>query len=397
MQTRRARPFWLTPNLLVLSWVSLLQDTASELLYPVLPIFLTTTLGAPLAVVGIIEGTADGAAAITRVVSGRLADRRARRPLVAGGYGAAAAGKLLVALATSWPVVLAARVVDRVGKGVRGAPRDALIADEVPAAARGRAFGFHRSLDTWGAVLGPLIGLGLYEALGHRIRPMLWIAVVPACCSVVLVALVAEHRPHPAPAAKARARSTLPLPHAYWRLLGVLSLFALVNFPDALLILRARALGLGVTEVIGAYCLYNLTYAVLSYPAGAVSDRLPRRVVFASGLVVFAVAYTGLGAVTTSAWVWVLFPVYGAYTALTEGVGRAWIVDVAPATARGYALGLQQGIAGGATILAGLWAGLAWHGTGRIPLTVSGIATGALALAVFVGGGRMARVRALQP
>src|SRR5665213_4107955 len=171
---------WLTRNLLVLSFVSFLQDTASELLYPILPIFITVVLGAPAAVLGTIEGLADGISAIVSPFAGRAADRLGRKPLIANGYGLAAVGKLLIALAMAWPTVLVARCVDRLGKGVRGAPRDALIADGVLAAQRGRAFGFHRAMDTSGAVAGPLIGLAAYEALDPRIRLLLWIAVIPA-------------------------------------------------------------------------------------------------------------------------------------------------------------------------------------------------------------------------
>ena len=380
---------WLTHNLKVLSLVSLLQDTASELLYPVLPVFLVGVLGAPVAVVGVVEGLADGAAAMTRLVSGRLADRRVRRPLVGIGYGLAAAAKIGVAAAIAWPMVLAARVVDRIGKGIRGAPRDALIADDTTAADRGRAFGFHRSLDTWGAVLGPLIGLAMYEALDHRIRPLLWIAAVPACLSVVLVGLVRE-RPRELPTrAAVSAAPRSPLPARFRRVMVLMGVFGLVNFPDALLLLRARALGVGVAGVIGAYCLYNLTYALASYPAGAVSDRIPRRVVVGVGFVVFALGYVGLGLAGSSAWVWVLFPVYGLYTAFTDGVGKAWIVDLVPETQRGRAIGVHGAVAGAGSIIAGLWAGLAWGGSGRFPLILSGLVAAAIGLTALVGGGHL--------
>ena len=376
---------WLTHNVMTLSLVSLFQDAASELLYQVLAIFLVSILGAPVAVVGLVEGLADGAAAVTRLVSGRLADRRARRPMVALGYGMAAVAKLAIAVAVVWPMVLVARVGDRIGKGIRGAPRDSLIAEDTTPEDRGRAFGFHRSLDTWGAVIGPLIGLGLYEALDHRIRPLLWVAVIPAVLSVALVGFVRE-RPRPgvsdpgdARAAAPVAVASGPLPQAFRRVVVVLGVFGLVNFPDALLLLRARALGVGVAGVIGVYCLYNLVYALASYPAGALSDRIPRRVVVGTGLVVFSVAYVGLGVASSAAWVWVLFPVYGLYTAFTDGVGKAWIVDLVPAGQRGRAIGTQGAVTGVGAIIAGVWAGLAWAGSGRLPLVLSG------AVALVVG------------
>src|SRR6478672_10107966 len=185
---------WLTRNVLVLSVVSFLQDAASELLYPLLPIYLTTVLGAPPAVVGVVEGAAEGAAALTKLAAGPLGDRFARRPLIAAGYGMAALGKVIVAVAGAWPGVLAGRVVDRLGKGIRGAPRDALLVVDIDDAARGRVFGFHRAMDTAGAVVGPLLGLVGYELLDHRIAPLLWVAVVPAVLSVALVFLAREKR-----------------------------------------------------------------------------------------------------------------------------------------------------------------------------------------------------------
>jgi MFS family permease len=374
-------------NVVVLSWVSFFQDAASEMLYPVLPLFVTGVLGAPPAVVGLIEGVAEGTASVMKTVSGRLADTRRRRPLVAWGYGISSVSKLLIGLATVWPVVLVARFVDRFGKGLRTSPRDAIIATETPAAHRGQAFGFHRALDTAGAIVGPLAGLGLYELLGQRLRPLFFVAFVPAAVSVALVGLVHE-RPR-APAARPHAAAShTRLPAPFWRVVGFLTLFGLVNFPDALLLLRAQELGLGFVGVVGAYALYNTTYAALSYPAGVASDRLPRRLVFATGLGIFALAYLGLGIVTTPGWVWLLLPLYGGYTALTDGVGKAWIADLLPQQSTGTGLGLYQGITGGAVLIAGIWAGLAWGEVGRLPLVVSGAAVAVLALLLILTGSR---------
>ena len=371
----------LSRNIYVVSLVSFFQDTASEILYPVLPFFVTGVPGAPPAVLGLIEGLADGTASIMKAGSGRLADLRHRRPLVAGGYGISALGKVLLALAGAWPMVLAARFTDRVGKGLRGPPRDAIIADDTTTENRGRAFGFHRAADTAGAVVGPLIGLGLYELVGQQFGPLLWIAVIPAVLSAGLVFLIRE-RPHPGLRVK-KPWSLDGLPRRYWRVITIIGLFAVVNFPDTLLLLRAKDLGFDFAGVVALYVLYNLSYAGLSYPAGVASDRLNRRVVFAGGLAVFSVAYVGFGLAGTSAWLWILFPIYGAYTALTDGVSRAWVADLVSADSRGTALGIHAAVSGFGLLIAGVWAGLAWDGTGHVPFLISGALVAVLAIALL--------------
>lgn len=387
---RRGPGRGLPRNVRVLSWVSFFQDTASELLYPIFPLFITGTLGAPASVLGLIEGVAEGTASIGKVLSGRLADRFRRRPLIALGYGISSAAKPLIGVAGAWPVAMGGRFVDRLGKGVRTSPRDALLAADTPPEIRGRAFGFHRAADTAGAVVGPLLGLALYEAFNHHLRPLFFLAAVPAAISVALIALVREHAP--AATESAAQPERLPreaLPRRYWRVVIPLAVFGLANFSDALLILRAKEIGLSFVSIIVVYALYNATYAALSLPAGIASDRLPRRVVYASGLLVFAVAYLGLGLVHRPGWVWVLLPVYGAYTALTDGVGKAWIADLLPPRAMGTGLGLFQGVTGGCALVASIWAGLAWSGDGRLPLQVSGSVVAVLAVLMLVFGRRL--------
>ncbi|HEX2892474.1 MAG TPA: MFS transporter [Marmoricola sp.] len=391
-QTERQteRP-WLTRNLKVVSAVSLMQDAASELLYPLMPILLTSVLGAPAAVVGVVEGVAEGVAAVTKVVAGRVADRFRKKPLVGLGYGLAAVGKVLVAAAGVWQVVLAGRAVDRLGKGIRGAPRDALLVQDIPVEARGRAFGFHRTADTAGAVIGPLIALGGYELLDHRLRPLLWIAVVPASLSVLLVFLLREgpavRLPAGTPSASPSAVAHAPLGSAYWRVVGVLGLFSLVNFPDALLLLRLNEIGFGVVTVILAYVGYNLVYTALSFPAGVIADRLSPRTVVALGLLVFAVAYVGLGLTENHLAAWLLIGGYGAYTGLTDGVGKAWVSRLLPRTSQGTGQGIFQGVLGAGVLVAGLWAGLAWQagaqGDGHVPLIVSGVVAGLIGLVLL--------------
>ena len=376
---------WLTRNLKVVSAVSLMQDAASELLYPLMPILLTSVLGAPAAVVGAVEGIAEGVAAGTKVVAGRMSDRFRKKPLVALGYGLAALGKVLVAAAGVWQVVLAGRAVDRLGKGIRGAPRDALLVQDIPVESRGRAFGFHRAADTAGAVIGPLIALVGYELLDHRIRPLLWVAVVPAALSVLLVAWLREPRVEQRDA-PLRSTTLTParLTPEFWRVVGVLGLFSLVNFPDALLLLRLHEIGFGVAAVILAYVGYNLVYTALSFPAGVVADRLSPRTVVAIGLLVFATAYFGLGLTENHLAAWLLMGGYGAYTGLTDGVGKAWVSRLLPAASQGTGQGVFQGVLGAGVLVAGVWAGLAWNGDGHVPLMVSGVVAAVIGLTLLV-------------
>jgi MFS family permease len=377
-------PSWLTRNVRVLSAVSFLQDTASELLYPLLPIYLTSVLGAPPAVVGAVEGVAEGAASLTKLAAGPLGDRYARRPLIATGYGMAALGKVIVAAATGWPGVLAGRVVDRLGKGIRGAPRDALLVDGIDHAARGRVFGFHRAMDTFGAVVGPLLGLAGYQLLDHQIAPLLWVAVIPGVLSVALVFLVRETRRAVPAQHKAIFARVGELPHGYWRVTGLLVAFGIVNFPDALLLLRLNEIGFSVVEVILAYVGYNLVYALSSYPAGLLADRIPRPAVFGIGLTFFAVGYIGLGLTTDTVVAWVLIAVYGLFTGCTDGVAKAWISSLVGPDLQGSAQGIFQGASGFAILIAGIWAGLLWGTDGRLPLLVSGVVGAVFAVVLLV-------------
>lgn len=378
-----SRP-WLTRNVRVLSAVSFLQDTASELLYPLLPIYLTTVLGAPPSVVGAIEGAAEGAASMTKIAVGPVGDRFAKRPLIATGYGMAALGKLIVAAAGAWPGVLAGRVVDRLGKGLRGVPRDALLVADIDSASRGKVFGFHRTMDTFGAVIGPLLGLAGYELLDHQIAPLLYVAIVPAVLSVLLIALVREKpRTGPRPPRQPIFTGMRELSGRFWRVTAVVVGFGLVNFPDALLLLRLNEIGFGVVEVILAYVTYNLVYALGSFPAGLLADRLPRSAVFGLGLLFFAIGYIGLGLTEDHVIAWVLIGVYGLFTACTDGVGKAWVSSLAGSARQSTAQGVFQGGSGLAILFAGVWAGLLWGADGHLPLLISGTVGACFAAALL--------------
>jgi MFS family permease len=371
-------------NVFTLGIVSFFTDVSSEAVYPLVPMFLTTTLGAPLAVVGAIEGVAEGTASVLRWVSGWLSDRVGRRkPFVVLGYGLAAVAKPLLALAFHWPTVLFARFVDRFGKGLRSAPRDALVAQWTEQGMRGRAFGFHRAVDTAGAVVGPLGALALLAILGDNFRLIFLLAFIPAALGMVLLRPVAERPSQPMPTAAAQPKGGLRFGAAYYAFLIVSLAFALGNSSDAFLILRSRNLGLGVSEAVLAYVVYNASYSLLAMPAGIASDRLGRRNLIGLGFAIFAAVYLGFAVVDAAAYVWLLFAVYGVYMALTEGVGRALVADLVPSERRGSALGLYQGGVGLMALLSSIMAGLLWdHVDASAPFYL-GASTAVLALVLL--------------
>jgi len=351
-----------TRNVFLLGVVSFVADIASEMAYPLIPVFLTSTLGAPVAAMGAIEGVAEGTASLLKVVSGWLSDRVGRRKgLVTAGYALSALGKGLLALAFVWPQVFMARFVDRFGKGVRTSPRDALIADGTPPSLLGRAFGFHRALDTAGAVVGPLIALLLVGGLGLGIRTVLLVAVVPGVATVGLLLLLVRDIPVKSAVHAEADDPPSRAPGVYWAFLAIVLVFAIGNSSDTFLILRAKDAGLSVSLVVVAYVAYNVSYTLLSMPAGIISDRVDRRVLYTLGLVIFGLVYLGFAWLPSTAWVWPLFVVYGCYMALTEGTGRALVAEAAPLGRRGTFLGLYHTSVGLATVLASVMAGLLWQ------------------------------------
>jgi len=384
------RRSWCTRTLVVLTLVSFFQDAASDLVYPLLPIFLTGVLAAPPVVVGVIEGVADATAGVTKFFAGKWSDRRGRKPFIAYGYGIAAVGKVLVASSVAWPMVLLGRVSDRFGKGLRSAPRDALIAADTPPESLGRAFGFHRAGDSLGAVVGPLIGLLALSVVHGNVRSAMWWAIVPAVISTALVAFVRDRRP-PVPndadggdIPVERAPDTAePLPRPFWLATLAVVIIALVNFSDALLLLRVVQLGYSTTQVVLAYVVFNSVYTLASYPAGALADRMPRSTVYAIGLVAFAAGYIGLGLLDRGIGVFVVIGVYGLFPAFTDGVGKAWVASLVPRERAGRAQGVFQALNNGAALVAGLWAGLLWNvgpGHGVLPLLVAGSAAAVAAM-----------------
>lgn len=351
-------------NVLLLSAVSLLTDVSSEMVYPLVPLFLSGTLGAPASIVGVIEGFAESTASIFKWVFGALSDRWGKRkPFCLAGYGLAAFTKPLLAAASAWPLVLCARVLDRFGKGLRGSPRDALIADSTPAELRGRAFGFHRSGDSIGAVAGPLLAILLLSVLHGNLRTAFLIAFVPGILSTLLILPVRERPavPNPRPIfSLAVAAKNPPLR----RFLLITLLFALGNSSDMFLILRAKQLGASSTTAVLLFAIGNLLNVLSSYRAGILSDRLGRRGILTVGFFLFSGIYLAFGLARSVGILWLLYPVYGLYLGLTDGVSKALVVDLVASEDRGSALGLQAAVTGVCALPASIVAGLLWQRIG---------------------------------
>ncbi|MEN9710803.1 MAG: hypothetical protein RL441_795 [Actinomycetota bacterium] len=383
LASRKNRPDWVSRNLLTISWVSLLQDAASEMLYPVMPVFLNTVLGAPAAIVGAIEGAAEGMMATTKLLSGWLNNWIPRKRMVLLGYAGAALGKFIIALAGAWPIVLLGRMTDRLGKGIRSAPRDAILVNNVDRGDRGKVIGFHRTADTAGAVIGPAFVLALLSLFDTEIRTILWIAIIPAVASTLAVLFIRDDEParkkngqSAAESAATEVKDSAPLPREITRLITLLSVFALVNFPDALILLHLSQSGFGLNEVIAAYLVFNISYALLSFPFGALTDRFAPHQIYSLGLVCFAVTYGGLALTSDFAVAVILVVVYGAFSAANDTVGKAWASKLAPTGQQLRVQARLQGLSGFGILAAGLWAGALWNvgdGIGQVPLMISAV------------------------
>ena len=385
----RSRVRALDPNVRAMGWVSFVADLSSEIVYPLFPLFVTGVLGAPVAVLGFIEGVAEATATVLRYPFGRLSDRLGRRrPFILVGYGLSGLGKLLIAVAGVWGVALAGRVVDRTGKGIRTAPRDALIGAGTEPGRQGLAFGLHRTMDTMGAALGPLIALACLE-FGVPLRWVLALAVVPALLSVVVILLFVHERRQPPPATGVRLR--LPASPAYrWLLAGSL-LFAAGNSTDMFLLLKAQDVGMGVSAVILVYVLYNLVYAAVSLPFGGLSDRVGQLPLVLGGYLVFAAVYLGFAVAGSWPAVAVLFAAYGVYIAATEGTSKALISRATPLTERAGAIGLQATLTGLASLVASSLGGVLWSAVGPWATFVFGAACALAGAAVLTAGRRPVR------
>ena len=354
-------------NVVVLGVASFFADISSEMLYPIIPIFLTSVLGAPMSIVGLIEGIAESTASILKAVSGWMSDRiRRRQPFMVAGYSLSSFAKPILFFAYAWPIVLLSRFLDRVGKGLRTSARDAMIADSSETPYRGKAFGFHRAMDSLGACLGPLLAILFLVGMKENLRVVFLIAFIPAALAVLTLFFLKE-APAPAPEAGGPAVQRIGIKSFspnFKRFLFASSIFAIGNSSDAFIIVRAKGLGLSTTLVILAYVLYNISYSALSTPFGSLSDRMPRKNVMIIGYAVFALVYTAFGLIKGPAPVWVLFPIYGFYIAMTDGVGKALIADMVKKEHMATAMGLYHFTLGIFAFFASLIAGLLWTRVG---------------------------------
>ncbi len=380
--SRRSGVTGLPATVVLLGVTSLFNDIGTEMIFPLVPVFLVEALGASPTYVGLVEGAADMVASFLKLAAGLIADvTKRRKPLVLFGYAVASAARPFVSLAARPWHVLAVRVADRVGKGVRSSPRDALIADAAGDRA-GRAFGFHQAMDNVGAVLGPLLATALL-AMGASMRSVFAAAIVPGLVATTLVALVREAPPTSTSTSTSTSTPTPTAPLLLTYLL-ILALFSLGNSSDAFLLLRARSLGVSRALIPILWATLNLSKVVWAYLGGHLADRLPRARVIAAGWVVFSAVYGGL-AVATRAWhVWALFVVYGIFYGLTEPVEKALVKDLAPASARGRAYGAYNFVIGAAALPAGLMTGAVWRAAGPGVALGVGAAAATAACAMLV-------------
>ena len=398
-QPVRNRPWRPGRNLLALSLVSFFTDASSEIIAPLLPLFLVGTLGASVSFVGIIEGSAESVASLLKLASGWWSDRVGRRkPLIVAGYALASFMRPMMAIASSASQVLAIRVADRVGKGIRSAPRDALLSASIAPEYRGRAFGFHRASDHAGAVVGPIIALICLRLLGMPLRHVFWVAAIPGALAVLVVIFGVREESAPAStasvaagsapeAASTAAESALPvepLGLPFRRMMVAIVLFTLGNSTDAFLLLRASQLGVAVAAIPLLWLVLHLVKMLSSTPGGILSDRFGRRPLIAGGWALYALVYSGFAVASTQWHVWALFAVYGVVFGLTEGTEKALVADLVPSSRRGAAFGWYHAAIGVGALPASVLFGVLWDKYGASVAFIAGSGIAMLATMIFV-------------
>ncbi len=373
-------------NVVVLGLVSFFNDLSAEMVYPIIPIFLTTVLKTSVPVVGVIEGIAEATASIGKYVFGALSDYfQKRKVFVVLGYSLGALSKLLIGLAASWPLVLFARFIDRSGKGLRTAPRDSLLLENTTPNNRGMIFGFHRALDSLGAVFGPILGLLFLYLMKENMRLVFYLAFIPSAIAVVILMLSVREKTHTVEKEKRHfvkidLKSLNPNLKTF---LIVSFIFSLGNSSDAFLILRAKDLGLTTIMVTLTYVLYNVFQAAFATPAGQLADKVGARKVFAAGLLIFSIVYFLFGFIKDPAYLWIIFPVYGLYIAFTDGVSKAYVSQFIEKKESGSYFGLYQTLMAIGIFLASSIGGILWSKINPSATFYYGSIMSAIALIVF--------------
>ena len=367
--------------------MSFFTDMSSEMIYPLLPLFISTTLGASASFIGAIEGAAESTASLVKLGSGWWSDRvRRRKPLVVAGYAIASAVRPLIGVAQAASQVLLLRVADRIGKGIRSAPRDAMIAESVDPAIRGRAYGFQRSLDHAGAVVGPLIAFLLLRQLGLSLRAVFLLAAIPAAVAVIVVIFAVREAPPAAaaPAASEPVRLHRGFDRRFWLFLGAVLLFTLGNSTDAFLLLRATDLGVPLSWIPLLWAFIHVVKSATGMMGGALSDRFGRKPLLVAGWMLYAAVYVAFGLASEAWQVWALFAAYGLFFSLTEGAERALVADIVPAEQRGSAFGWFHLAVGLGALPASLLFGVLWDRFGPATAFMTGAALALAATAVLL-------------
>jgi MFS family permease len=380
-------PFKKFPKqVILLGFVSLFTDMASEMLYPVTPIFLTAVLGSSMAVVGIIEGIAEITAGFLKGYFGNLSDRLSKRSIfVVLGYGISALSKPLPGIIPSIPAVVVSRTGDRVGKGIRTAPRDALLGSYAEGKT-GAVFGFHRAMDTLGAAIGPLLAILLLYLFPDNFQLIFLAAFVPSVFAVFFTFLVKDRKTSSDKKPKANyAEFWRIVPGEYKYVLVMITIFSFVNSSDVFLILKSKFISDSNIIAILGYVFFNIVYAILSYPLGHLADKYGKQTIFSFGLIVFSLVYLGFGLLSDLVFIWILFALYGTYSAATEGVSKAWVTDLVPDEWRGSAIGLLTMLSSFAIMIGSFTAGLLWDYFGsQVPFLISSAVSLVIAVALLL-------------
>ncbi|MGN0644727.1 MFS transporter [Gemmiger sp.] len=376
-------------NIVFLGLISFFMDISAEMVYPIIPLYLVAAFGATPAIVGVIEGIAESTASLLKVFSGYLTDKyKRKKPLAFAGYATGLVYKLALVFASGWPGILFARVIDRLGKGIRTAPRDVLVSESAGDGGMGKAFGVHKALDMAGSALGILLAFLLLRFFGsdsQNYRKIFVISAVPTLLALLMFAFVKEKKEPRAPKQRERfwAKAS-ELDGRLWLYLAVVFLFTLGNSSNSFLLLRAKSAGFDDANVILLYFLYNLTASVLSVPFGKLSDKIGRKQVLTAGYLLFSAVYLGFAFASTPAAFAVIFMLYGVFTAMTAGVERALIAEIAPPRLKGTMLGLHSTIAGVALLPASVICGFLWQNFGSAVPFLFGALMSALAALVLL-------------